>query len=126
MFTKKQEQKDVTVYFVHTYMQNMAPGIVTYAQIHFSLRSTTGGEYYSDSGRYPTLNLSSRPSLKVPPGTYEVGFTCSNIWVRPLGESNDGYGYGVSGYAVYDNPETITVTGDNNSETVTVNVNIRK
>ena len=44
-FTKNEVQKDVKVYFVPTYQQNMASGIVTYAQIHFSLRSTNGGGY---------------------------------------------------------------------------------
>ena len=125
-FTKNEVQKDVTVYFAPAYMQNVASGMVSYAQIHFSLRSTNGSGYYDESGRYPTMDLKNRPSLSVPPGTYTISFSCSNIWVRPFGSTNDGYGYGVSSYAIYDHPETITVSGANDTETISIDVSIYK
>lgn len=126
MFTKNEVHREVKVYFAPTYMQNLAPGSVTYAQISFRLEPINGGESIMGAGRYSTLDLTTRPFLIAPQGSYKIWFSCSNISVRPHGASGEGQSYGVGRYATYEHPETITITGDTEKEVIGVRVVIMK
>ena len=125
-FTKKQEQKKITIYFSPSYSgsSNIAPGVLTMADINFGLLPVDGSNNHYGSGRYPVISLSTRPSLSVPAGKYYVYFNCRNVCIRKPGETGEGQVYSVKSVETYQ--ETITINEDSEFEVINVSISLSK